>query len=411
MKKKILHIYFVALIGGVFLSTLLSSCLKKTDLDIKPSTSMSFDGKDLVKVMQGESSVQLFYQAFNRLGLAASVTNDKGFTIFAPTDSAMKAAGLDAAAINSFPLDSLRKLITGQISPGAYDDLALSNSVTATQVPTLQSTIVTTPTGGQSVAYIPVFVKEQGGLYFNGVKANKNGEVIKASNGYLYKVSGLINTLPSKMLYDFIAADPELSLYKEAIRIADSVRFEGEFGFDDGTGMVTMLSTMPVSYRKGVLPTVLVPTNKAFRNAGFNTVDDLRQLATKYYVGYDLNTFTSFYYSSLDSVLQHHVIYNAKLGGAGSPVLVLYNDMLTQAVNNNAYNIFYGFIEGLYLKINTPLVFSAAGNNVNVKWSNDPAIPSISVPRDASPGHPVNNFVGANGALYKIDKLFYPAVK
>jgi len=412
MKKKLLNTNLLILLLLTALGGALSSCLKKSDAEIKPSESLSFEGKNLIKVLQAESSLQLFNRAFDRLKLAEMVTNDKGFTIFALSDSAMIAAGLDAQAVDAMPIDTLRKRITSQITFGAYDDKALTNSTTAIQISTLNGGVQATPSGGTIFVYAPVYIKEQDGLYFNGVRVSQNGTAIRASNGYLYKVGALASSISTKTLYDVLLENPDLSMYKDAITIADSVRFTA-LGYDDGTGMINLLSTMPDQYHKGMLPTILAPTNKAFHDAGFSNLDELRSLATKYYVGFDLNTYFSFYYSALDSVLQHHVLYHAKIAGSLIPtVRIFYNDLASPAINNNVSNNYSGFIaDPVSLKFKIPLTFSSVAGNVSVNWTNNPSAAPVPVPKDASSRQPVNNFVVANGALYKIDKLFYPAVK
>lgn len=424
MKKKILAINLTLVLLGLSLTVLISSCLKKSDADLVPGAAIPFKGDDLVKTLSAQSSLHLFNLAFNRLGLAASVTPDKGFTIFAPTDSAMKAAGLDEAGINNLNIDSLRKLITYHVGIGSLDDRALSNSVITPQISTLKQDPVKDPSTGAVYFKAPdLFVKESGAIYFNGKPIAKSAPAIQATNGYVYPISGLISSdLSGPTLYDIIQTDPDLSLYNEALTIQDSILVANGYFF---SGTITLFSKPGTPYiSKEMYPTILAPTNKAFNDAGFHSAEDIRKYANNApYIGYDQNTYVTFYYSPLDSVLNHHVLYspygnsdNGNQNGIGTYASrIYYYDLLGQAINNGTYNTWGKTLQGFstYYSLNfqTPLILSAEGQTAYVKWNSDPKMPKIGIPRDASVQHPVNNYIASNGALFKIDKLFYPAVK
>lgn len=424
MKKKFININLILIFLGLSLAALFSGCLKKSDADIKPGASIPFKGLDVVKTLAGQSSLHLFYQAFNRLELATSVNGDKGYTIFAPTDSAMKAAGLDEAGINKLDIDSLRKLISYHIAIGALDDKALTNSVITTQITTLKQDPVKDPATGTIYFQAPVlFVKESGALYFNGRPLTKSLATIQASNGYVYPISGLISSdLSGPTLYDIIQADPDLSLYNQALTIQDSILAANYYFL---AGPVQLFSTPGSAYiKKGMYPTVLAPTNKAFNDAGFHNAEDIRKYANNTpYIGFDPNTGVTFYFSPIDSVLNHHILYsplgdnsNGNSNGLGSYASrIYYYDLLNASINNDVYNTWGKTLQGFstYFSLNfkTPLILSATGQTAYVKWNSDPNAQPVIIPRDASLQHPVNNYVASNGALFKIDKLFYPAVK
>ena len=387
---------------------LLSSCLKKNDVTLNHGAPLTFSGKDMVKTLAGESSLKLFYTAFIKLSLDKEISADKGFTIFALTDSAMTAAGLNAATINKLSTDSLRKLISYQIVSGSFSNTALTNSVTASQLNTLKIDTFINANAAKILQSEPVFVKLQGSFYFNGVAISQSKAGIQTTNGLIYPVAGLAPRISSSLLLDIIDNDPDLSMYRLAISVADSVQLANGYS---GTSLTALFGTLPDKYHHGLLPTILAPTNQAFYNAGFRNIQDLQQLATRYYSGYD-PSFSFVIYSSIDSLLGHHLIYNDLLAqGTTGAVRVLYNDFLTLAINNNTLNNFLGFNNFAYLKYPVPLTFTASGSTARVKWTNDPSAAPVTLPLDASPQHPVNNFIAANGALYKIDKLFYPIAK
>jgi len=417
MKNKLLLTNILLAIFGFSFSILLSGCLKKSDGEIVKAVPLPFKGQDMVKTLAGESSLTLFYQAFNRLALASVITPNTGFTIFAPTDSVLKAVGLDTMGITKLPIDSLRKLITYYIINGAYDDNALTSSIISKQVTTLRQDTVSVFRGNNSLVIPPLFIKEDEVLYLNGVAVTKSKPAIQTSNGYIYPINSLIAGFPSRTLYDIIKSDSNLTLYNQSLIIADSIR-DAALSFPDPFSEDVTFFSDPLTYSVSgnsyvcFYPTVLAPTNKAFNDAGFYTVNDIRQFALRSQTGTDANY--TFHSSPLDSILKHHILYNYKVAQNNPStfagiVRIFYNDLLDPAINNGVYNSYLGPYYSLGYA--TPLSFSAVNGVVNIKWNSDPSSQPVVLPLDASPQNPVNNFIASNGALYKIDKLFYPIVK
>ncbi|SDD77926.1 Fasciclin domain-containing protein [Mucilaginibacter pineti] len=414
MKTNIRYFQPIAFLAAGLI-IMLSACLKKSDEIPVSGPAIPFQGQDLVKTLSSQASLHLFNLAVNRLSLAASINANSSYTIFAPTDSAMKANGLDSAGIVKLNIDSLRQLISYQIGLGTFDDNLLSNNITTLQILTLRRQSTMLPSGAISTVSAPLYVKETGKLYFNGVPVNKTAPAIPAYNGYIYPVSGFMARLSARTITDIISTDPDLSMFNQAVAIADSV-FIANAGLNIGD-LPTLFTTLPTAGRPQLLPTVFAPTNKAFNDAGFHTADDLRNFASRYPPTLDFNDFATITYSSLDSLLGRHILFN----DINPPynVRVLYNDLLGPLMNNGVYNTYVGGFtssqlgipgEPSALKFKTPLIFSAKNGIAYVKWTNDPKLPQVAIPLDANPLHPVNNYVASNGAVYKIDKLFYPIV-
>lgn len=415
MKTNIRYVKPAAfLAAGLIL--LLSACLKKSDQVAVPGPALSFKGQDLVKTLASQPTLHLFNLAVNRLSLNTSIDTGTGYTIFALTDSAMKANGLDSAGIFKLNIDSLRDVISYQVGIGVFDDKLLTNNITTIQILTLKQQITKNYNGGVTVTQMPLYLKETGALYFNGIPVNKTAAAIQANNGYIYPVSGFMAKLPTRTISDIISTDPDLSMFNEAVAIADSV-FNANAGFNIGD-LPTLFSTVPMANAKVLMPTVLAPTNKAFNDAGFYTADDLRKYADRYPPTLDFNDFATITYSSLDSLLGRHILYN-DISTLPYSVRVFYNDLLGPLINNGVYNTYVGGFttsqlgiagEPSALKYKTPLIFSAKAGVAYVKWNSDPQSPPVMIPLDADPLKPVNNYVASNGAVYKIDKLFFPIV-
>ncbi|WP_142684942.1 fasciclin domain-containing protein [Chitinophaga polysaccharea] len=382
---------------------MLHACLKASDAPVTPASSLPFKGADLAGTLAQESSLQLFNRAFKRASMEQDINNGAGYTIFAPTDAAMKAAGLNEATIDKMNIDSLRSLVGYQVVTGALDDQSLSQPVTATYLTTLKRTLVTKPGGFASYQYAALYVKEGDKLYFNGVPVKKEGDAIPATNGYIYPVSALaIEITTGNTLLDLIKDDPDLSMYYQALLLEDSILSVNYLSGD--------ISFFNDRTQTGMYPAVLSPTNKAFEDAGFHTLDDLRTYATSSYVGFDPNGFVTFYFSPLDTVLKRHIIFNGQVAGSfyytHSTVRVFYNDLLNPAFNNgklNTYAAGSGNIIDAVVRYSLPLSFSDVNGEAHVSYGGT-AAPSYPLPRNAA-------YVAVNGSLFKINKLFYPIVK
>ncbi|QDW25163.1 hypothetical protein FFJ24_010205 [Pedobacter sp. KBS0701] len=404
MKLQTIYINTIMLFSSL---AMLSSCIKSTDGFIPKSVSIRYEEKGLADVLAGEKNLTLFNQAFTRLSLAGQLSENTGYTIFAPTDSAFNAVGITAQLISSMPVSDLRKLITLHIAMGAVDKPALENTITGVGLNTLNQDTVPTANNGTTIRVTQIYARMGGSVYLNGDAKGAVKTIIKASNGFIYPISGTIKQFDSRTLLDAIKSDPELSLYYEAVIIGDSVRQAG-LGFEDKSITDVNILENATSF----MPTVLAPTNKAFLDAGFNTVDDIRQFATSGYVGYDLATGAYFEYSKLDSVLERHVLYRS--GNLSANVRIFYSDLLNPAINNGVYNTYFGpggSLTGIELKFQKPLIFSASGNDAYVKWTDDVVESLLRIPRDSPGNPPVLNHNLSNGTLIKVDKLFYPAVK
>jgi uncharacterized surface protein with fasciclin (FAS1) repeats len=404
-----------------FISTLLlcsllcgwSACLKPSDSDMLISHSVPFKNGDINKALAGEPSLKLFYQAYTRLGLSAWIDATNGYTIFAPVDSAMKAAGLDENTISSLSMDSLRKLISYHFVSGALDDLAMTSSTLSIRALSFRKDTTFDPYTGYTVYTAPLYVQEDGQFFLNGFPVRKNAPVIPASNGFIYPITRLLPALPDQHLYDVIASQPDLSLFKAALILGDSIRMaylQSLWGVHDSATMdIFWLSHPKLTIQGGSLPTILAPTNAAFNKAGFFTADDIRKYDLRTATGYDEN-YVKFNYPPMDSIIKRHMLYNFGLyNNKIFNALLLYNDMLHPAVNNNIYNIYVGRATGdlgdaSAMKLLTGLQFSGQQGVASVKWNSI----TINIPQDTDPAHRVRNFVATNGALYKVDQLFYP---
>ncbi|RPD39396.1 fasciclin domain-containing protein [Chitinophaga barathri] len=425
--------YRKLLMGTVaLLSVAFTGCMKPSDSPLQTSHPLSFNKDNLAKTIAAVDSLSLFYEAVQRLGYTGLFESTSNYTVMAPGNGAMQAGGLNSSQIRALPLDSLRKLIAYHILPGAYADSSLKSLAFSQVIETLRADTGFVPGQGYKVTKSYLYIQQGDSLYLDDYAAAGNAPPIQASNGYIYPIRKVLDrtlTDNSRSLWDVISTDPDLSMYLAAIRLQDSIRTCDLF--DDNIYYAFYLGMGPdsnnftakkiredgyVNYSK--TPTLLAPTNKAFQDAGFHSIDDLRQFALRYPIGirpWVNDDFTEYkidvLYSSLDTLLGQHLLHNDGVsdGSQRFPVRILYSDMLKGKVNNGIFNkrlrdLTAGF--RLYLRYPWDLQFSQAGGVAYVQWH--PGSPKIMIPRDTDPKRPARNYSLENGAIYKIDGLFYP---
>src|SRR6202012_5322716 len=110
-----------------------------------------------------------FRQAARKVGLDSLLPVTGYFTLFAPVDSAMIAAGLDSARISLLPADSLSEIIGYHVVEGAYADASLTAAVASIQAATLRQDVSYNVQQANTYVYQQyLYIKKTGVLYVNG---------------------------------------------------------------------------------------------------------------------------------------------------------------------------------------------------------------------------------------------------
>jgi uncharacterized surface protein with fasciclin (FAS1) repeats len=423
----------------IFLSCLLflllmagQGCIKKSDSAIGHSEPLKFEGGDLKKALASIDSLSLFRQALDRIGFSANLESNNAYTIFAPGNEAMKAAGLDAAGMQSISTDSLRKIIMYHILPGSIDNMALDNLPVSRFLQTLRLDTIQVPFQGSSVRESYMNVQKGDRLYLNGYAFN-NQPPVTASNGYVYPILKFLHNDfidESRTLWDIVQSEPDLSMFRDAIQLLDSIK-ESESYLEQEVfwfilsppSDIPLMSNRkwdPIRNRFNTqgMPLILAPVNQAFYDAGFHSIDDLRTFAFRYpfgvkaYVSPDWSELElKFKFSSLDTLLAMNVMAHGGMtdGTLRYPSRITYADLVKGRLNNGSFNklvrsIADGF--GAYTVSSHNLHFSETNGVAQVQLY--PGSQPVSIPKDSDPKQPVNNFNVENGVLYKVNKLFYP---
>jgi uncharacterized surface protein with fasciclin (FAS1) repeats len=404
-----LSIFFLTfLLAGLLAG--MSACNKALDEPLRTQSNGVKDTTSDVRAILAASPYTLFNQAFSRLGLDSAFGL---YTIFAPTDSVMQAAGLTSSVIASLSTDSLYKIVAYQIVYNAYSDSLLENSPMSMRAPAVREDVFYQAAANSDnivgqTAQQSLYLWKRGVLYVNGQVANNGESPLKARNGWIYPVNHLFTATTSNV-WQVLQSRPELSMYVAAYRMVDSfyqsVYFYGPYQYDNDTAYFTTVSYVNTAAQQPpVFLTIFAPTNDAFARAGFNTLDDIRSYVARTMPAqtyqYQWEPYGYYYtYSAMDSVLKEHYLFG--YGGA-----LMYQDLLNSSlINNGVLNVNTWDLQSFasYQPI-TPYYTQFSDNNgtVNIKYSRNSAVqPAVLPPGGVS-------FPAINGIVYEIDQLFYP---
>lgn len=263
-------------------SLLIISCKKDEDTTEPQSSNI----KDEIATRADLTLLNLSLQKAN---LTSKFDSAGSFTIFAPTNDAFAASKIDANLIGSLTSDQVRNIVLYHTFNSKYLE---------TDIPSGPNAKITTELGDS------VFVtKNSSGVYLNGVKVQTTNLVL--SNGVLQTISKVLIP-PVGNLVQSVVADTTFSYLAAAVVRAS----------EGGVNVAAVLSN-------GGIYTVFAPTNQAFRDAGFATVNDINAA--------DANV--------LASILTYHVlggrVFSSDLTEGAMPI-TLEGGALTVSLVNGA---------------------------------------------------------------------------
>lgn len=215
-------------------------------------------GKTIAALVTENANLSLLRAAVVRAGLVETLSGQGTFTVFAPDNTAFTAAGLGTeAAINAVPEATLRQILLYHVLPQEYASGSIPSATTELN------------TAADARLYV---TKNSNGVFVNG--AAVTAADIDAQNGVVHVVNKVLMPPPGNLV-QLAQANANLSFLVAAVVRASQ----------GTTNVAAVLS--------GAGPfTVFAPTNTAFQNAGFSTIESIQQA--------DPNT--------LASILTYHVI-------------------------------------------------------------------------------------------------------
>jgi uncharacterized surface protein with fasciclin (FAS1) repeats len=221
------------LISMLFFSLLIISC-KKDDDNSTPLVTI----KDEVAA---RSNLTLMDLSLEQCGLSSTLDSAATFTVFAPTNEAFAASGIDAAKIGSLTDEELIDILLYH---------AIDTKYMAADLPAGPNAKIITVSGDS------IFITNNfSGVYVNGIKVSTAN--ILASNGVLHLISKVLMPPAGNIVVSALADTTFTYLAAAVVRASE------------GTTNVAGVLAGPGIY------TVFAPTNQGFRDAGFATVDDI----------------------------------------------------------------------------------------------------------------------------------------
>jgi len=231
MKSRIIPFIFPMLA----LTLVFSSCEKK---DTVPSTEAL---TNITSQVVAASYLQILESAVVKAKLASTLEGAGPFTVFAPTDAAFTLSGITASTIESKSELELKSLLLYHVIPA---------KIMASEVPAGPNAKVQTA-GGDSV----FVTRNSSGVFVNGIKVIQAD--MAATNGVIHLLSKALIP-PVGNLVEVAQANPDFSYLVAAVLRAST----------GATNVAQILST-------GGPFTLFAPTNSAFMNAGFATINDI----------------------------------------------------------------------------------------------------------------------------------------
>ncbi|UYQ95642.1 fasciclin domain-containing protein [Chitinophaga horti] len=340
---------------------------------------------DLKTLVSMSNTHKLFLAAWER-SHADSVLKSKGaeaqYTVFAPDDAAMRAAGYDEAAIagaNAGDMDSLVlfHMLGAKIDSSSLAPMRISNALQT--MLTHQTLKEYAAPVGSSVPYWVTYRYRQyalmsnGSLFLNGKDAG-NAKPVKATNGTLWPINIVANR-PTQHMADFLASDPRFSMISSLMADAKLRWEEITLGMYSRNYYDILVPGNGVEVSRDAF---FAPTNDAFAKSGFNTIDDLWELNNRSYPYFDWDWFEMYNEFVTDSLLAYHVygrMYAPKGSwgpGRAQSASFFLHDLKNDLVGDYEVN---AMAMGLGLSLKMPLEFGMEGGQVTVKvkGANKPA--------------------------------------
>ncbi|WP_160715377.1 fasciclin domain-containing protein [Chitinophaga solisilvae] len=233
-----------------------------------------------------QSTQKLFYAAWQKShidSLLKTEGNGIRFTVLAPDDAAMTAAGFTADKIATAKVTDLDSLMLFHVIPVYIDSAillgqqgnvrhkSLLRDRTIKEMVTRPGSAVSFPEAYTYKLYLGVAPDRS--LLINGKKSGRITPIY-ARNGIIYPISQPL-VRPGKLMIDIIDTDPRFTILSGLLKAMDSTWEAVSYGWFERQ-QHQALRMYPGNIVAG--NAFFAPTNEAFKKAGFNSVEDLMTL-------------------------------------------------------------------------------------------------------------------------------------
>ena len=400
--------------------------------------------------VNADTSLSLFRNALLRSGLNKKIENLPALTIFAPKNQAFLAAGYTLLKIQTMKVSEIDDLLSLHIT---------SNQINPADIASNAISI------GLKSMYLDPYFKEYFSTNYSdyyyrnhiavvGENILLNGNVIsqipqvKVLKGATIVPTEAILPLPTKDSRQILLEDPRFSMFMQIRRHNDSLynsilRLKPTYIYETTYDKRYVLPVTPntnagkqkpvmdylsaenylydtrtKSFQKNnqlVVSTIFVPTNQAFKDAGFETVEDFLKLNDRsipeFYSPLP-NTLTGFL--ATDSILNNHFwgintvkVLNTNRGLVENletqpvfPQTFYFNDLISENLKAYSPGTIVSQYTGWQTSMINPLEFKSSDNtiSVHVKGSNFPEAKIIQ-----------KDIRSINGVIHVVDKLLIPS--
>lgn len=419
---------------------LFAACTKSEFLPDPAGSQVPFqpEATQTVEELLAASPAKLYYSAWQKSNIK-TILKAKGsklvYTVFAPNDAAMQAAGLTAAAIGQMPVAKLDSLMMFNTTLGF---------VTQTELKQRSDNFVVKTLLQQPGLYLPYFENpnsNQYDLYYYKNYVGVNGESLlvngknlgklnysPAVDGGLYILEKAIEK-PTKTILEALTADGRFTIFLESQRLADESYIEAMindmeplFGYRPEPEEVLIYITNRKFYTNGwginapiypgfigpniTISTLFAPTDEAFHKAGFQTLADVMKFNERGMssIHFDENLFTGVGGFPMDTVYNFHrdwgrMFQPVTAGGdkASANTTVFYGNVLNAALNDYMVNVGGNAPPEFAYKM--PIEFSSSNNSVQMKAKGS------SYPAATITETDINTL---NGPIHVVDRLIFP---
>lgn len=388
MKRK----YFIYTFTLSFL--FLSACRLK-DAQVTPvGKPIEYSGPSLLIRKLLDSTNLTIYKAIWKKVNMDSVIDAGGYqayTLLAPSDDAFTKAGITADKVNSIPVEQLDTLLLYHVLDTWLSSIQLKQLNGSNNMKSLLRRIdYPGYYSNNPFIYYQYLGLHGGKLMVNGKPHPLNA--LEATNGTIYILDEVLKK-PEQDMYEYLGSNPDFFYFMESVRINDSI-----YKTSWANPQLTRLLQTTSDHRSF---TLFAPTNRAFQQSGFKTVDDIRQRALLYPVDwahYDNNNYYVYPTTSMDTVLSaNHLDYNG--GMRVNYPLVLFSNDLTDNPSLSGFQISPGsqYHEGpQFIRLN----FTSSNGAIMVKQTGS-ALPARKLV--------TTDLLLRNGVIHVIDDgLFMP---
>lgn len=419
---------------------LLAACTKSEFLPDPEGSQVPFqpEATQTVEELLAASPAKLYYSAWKKSNIKA-ILKTKGsklvYTVFAPNDEAMQAAGLSAAAIGQMPVAELDSLMMFYTTLGAVTQTELAKRTDNYMVKTLlqrPGLYVPYYENTNSTQYDLYFYKNYVGikgesLLINGKNLGKLN-YLSAVDGGLYILEKVIEK-PTKTILEALKADGRFTIFLESQRLADENYIaalindmEPLFGYRPEPEEVLMYVSGRKMYQNGwginepiypgyigpniTISTLFAPTDEAFHKAGFQTLADVMKFNERSTgtIRFDENLFTDLGGYPMDTVYNFHrdwgrMFQPVTSGGdkAYANTTVFYGNALNAGLNEYMVNLGGNPTSDFAYKM--PIEFSSVNNSIQMKAKGS-EYPAATVTETD-----INTL---NGPIHVVDRLIFP---